>query len=133
MVVVSAKLPVNNINELIDYVRKNPNVPYGSVGNGSAQHLAGAYFEQLVGARMTHVHYKGGSPAFTDLIAGQTSVMFTSPNPTLAAVAEAYPAPEGWKLTGLVPFSSARNCSSFSAPSRVDTGNSTSWSSVSRR
>lgn len=54
IVVVSAKLPAQTINELIDYVKKTPGVPYGSVGNGSAQHLAGAFFEQIVGARMTH-------------------------------------------------------------------------------
>ena len=36
IVVVSARLPVQNINELIDYVKKTPGVPYGSVGNGSA-------------------------------------------------------------------------------------------------
>lgn len=76
VVVVSAKLPVNNINELIDYVRKNPNVPYGSVGNGSAQHLAGAYFEQLVGARMTHVPYRVTANLVTDLVSGQAPVSF---------------------------------------------------------
>lgn len=76
VVVVSAKLPVNNINELIDYVKKTPNVPYGSVGNGSAQHLAGAYFEQLVGARMTHVPYRVTANLVTDLVSGQAPVSF---------------------------------------------------------
>jgi tripartite-type tricarboxylate transporter receptor subunit TctC len=76
VVVVSAKLPVQNINELIDYVKKTPNVPYGSVGNGSAQHLAGAFFEQLVGARMTHVPYKVTANLVTDLVSGQAPVSF---------------------------------------------------------
>lgn len=76
VVVVSAKLPVQNINELIDYVKKTPGVPYGSVGNGSAQHLAGAFFEQLVGARMTHVPYKVTANLVTDLVSGQAPVSF---------------------------------------------------------
>lgn len=76
IVVVSAKLPVQNINELIEYVKKTPNVPYGSVGNGSAQHLSGAFFEQLVGARMTHVPYKVTANLVTDLVSGQAPVSF---------------------------------------------------------
>ncbi len=76
VVVVSAKLPVQNINDLIDYVKKTPGVPYGSVGNGSAQHLAGAFFEQLVGARMTHVPYKVTANLVTDLVSGQAPVSF---------------------------------------------------------
>ena len=46
------------------------------VGNGSAQHLAGAYFEQLVGARMTHVPYRVTANLVTDLVSGQTPVSF---------------------------------------------------------
>ena len=76
VVVVSARLPVQTIDELIDYVKKTPNVPYGSVGNGSAQHLAGAYFEQLVGARMTHVPYRVTANLVTDLVSGQAPVSF---------------------------------------------------------
>jgi tripartite-type tricarboxylate transporter receptor subunit TctC len=76
VVVVSARLPVQTINELIDYLKKTPNVPYGSVGNGSAQHLAGAFFEQLVGARMTHVPYKVTANLVTDLVSGQAPVSF---------------------------------------------------------
>lgn len=76
IVVVSAKLPVNNINELVDYLKKTPNVPYGSVGNGSAQHLSGAFFEQLIGVRMTHVPYKVTANLVTDLVSGQAPVSF---------------------------------------------------------
>ena len=76
IVVVSARLPVQNINELIDYVKKTPGVPYGSVGNGSAQHLSGAFFEQIVGAKMTHVPYKVTANLVTDLVSGQAPVSF---------------------------------------------------------
>lgn len=76
IVVVSARLPVQTIGELADYVKKNPNVPYGSVGNGSAQHLAGAFFEQIVGAQMTHVPYRVTANLVTDLVSGQAPVSF---------------------------------------------------------
>ena len=76
VVVVSARLPVKTIAELADYVKKTPHVPYGSVGNGSAQHLAGAFFEQIVGAQMTHVPYKVTANLVTDLVSGQAPVSF---------------------------------------------------------
>ncbi|MEK6243679.1 MAG: tripartite tricarboxylate transporter substrate binding protein [Pseudomonadota bacterium] len=76
VVVVSTKLPINTLAELADYARKNPKVPYGSVGNGSSQHLAGALFEQLVGAQMQHVPYRITSQMQTDMIAGTVPVSF---------------------------------------------------------
>jgi len=76
IVVVTAKLPIGTLAELIDYVRKTPKVPYGSVGNGSSQHLAGAYFEQLVGVQLTHVPYRVTAQLVTDLAAGQVPVGF---------------------------------------------------------
>lgn len=76
IVVVSAKLPIGTLAELTDYARRTPNVPYGSVGNGSSQHLAGAYFEQLVGAKMTHVPYRVTAQMQTDMASGQLPAGF---------------------------------------------------------
>ncbi|HUQ73867.1 MAG TPA: tripartite tricarboxylate transporter substrate binding protein [Burkholderiales bacterium] len=76
IIVVSAKLPIRTIEELIDYARKNPGVGYGSVGNGSSQHLAGAFFEQLAGVKMTHVPYRVTSQLQTDLVAGEVPFSF---------------------------------------------------------
>ena len=76
VVVVSSKLPVNSLAELADYVRRNPNVPYSSVGNGSSQHLAGALFEQLAGAKMQHVPYRITSQLQTDMMSGTMPVSF---------------------------------------------------------
>ena len=76
VVVVSAKLPINTLAEFTDYVKKNPNTPYGSVGPGSSQHLGGAYFEQIVGAKMTHVPYRVTGQLVTDLVSGQVPVSF---------------------------------------------------------
>jgi len=76
VVVVSAKLPVTTLAELIDYARKTPNLPYGSVGNGSSQHLAGALFEQLANAKLQHVPYRVTSQMQSDMIAGIVPVSF---------------------------------------------------------
>jgi tripartite-type tricarboxylate transporter receptor subunit TctC len=76
IVVVSGRLPVNTLGELIDYARNKPNVPYGSVGNGSSQHLAGAYFEQIGRVRMSHVPYRVTAQLVGDLVAGEVPVSF---------------------------------------------------------
>ena len=74
--VVSTTLPIKTLMELADYARKNPKVPYGSVGNGSSQHLAGALFEQLTGAQMQHVPYRITSQMQTDMMSGTMPVSF---------------------------------------------------------
>ncbi len=82
VLVVNAALPVNNIKEFIEYLRKNPGkVSYGSAGAGSLTHLTMELFKQQLGTFMVHIPYRGIAPAFTDLIGGQTQAMF----PGLAA------------------------------------------------
>src|SRR3989440_9487814 len=76
IVVVASKLPIKSLDELIDYVKRKPGVGYGSVGNGSSQHLAGALFEQLAGVSMTHVPYRVTSQLQSDLVAGEVPVSF---------------------------------------------------------
>jgi tripartite-type tricarboxylate transporter receptor subunit TctC len=76
IVVVTTKLPINTLLELADYARKTPNVPYGSVGNGSSQHLAGALFEQMAGVHMQHVPYRITSQMQTDMMSGTVPVGF---------------------------------------------------------
>ena len=76
VVVVTTKLPIHTLSELADYARKTPKVPYGSVGNGSSQHLAGALFEQMTGAQMQHVPYRITSQMQTDMMSGTMPVSF---------------------------------------------------------
>ena len=76
IVVVSAKLPIRSLAELTGYVRQKPGLAYGSVGNGSSQHLAGAYFEQIAGVKMTHVPYRVTSQLVSDLVAGEVPAGF---------------------------------------------------------
>ena len=76
VIVVSAKLPIRSLDELIEHLKRKPGVGYGSVGNGSSQHLAGAFFEQLAGVKMTHVPYRVTSQLQSDLVAGEVPVSF---------------------------------------------------------
>lgn len=77
VVVVNPKIPVKTIAELIDYAKARPKqLHYGSVGNGSSQHLAGAYFEQVAGVQMMHVPYRVTGQMVTDLVAGETQLSF---------------------------------------------------------
>jgi tripartite-type tricarboxylate transporter receptor subunit TctC len=82
VLVVDAKLPVRNLQEFVDYVRKNPGkLSYGSAGQGSLTHLTMELFKLQINSFMVHIPYRGIAPAFADLIGGQTQVMF----PGLAA------------------------------------------------
>jgi len=79
VVVVNPSVPARNIRELVAYLKANPGkVFYASPGNGTPHHFAAELFKQVSGVQMTHVPYRGASPALTDLIAGQVQVMFAS-------------------------------------------------------
>ena len=72
VLVVNAALPVSNVREFIDYLKKNPGkVSYGSAGAGSLTHLTMELFKQQLNSFMVHIPYRGIAPAFTDLIGGQ--------------------------------------------------------------
>ena len=77
IVVINAKLPPKTLLEFIDYAKAHPKqLNYGSVGVGSSQHLAGAYFEQLTGTQLVHVPYRNIANYTPDFIAGQVPVGF---------------------------------------------------------
>jgi tripartite-type tricarboxylate transporter receptor subunit TctC len=70
-------LPVNNIAELISYIKANPGkLSYGSAGSGSSLHLAGEMFKSQAGLFAVHVPYRGAAPALVDLLAGQIDYYF---------------------------------------------------------
>ena len=78
IVIASTKLPVNSVKELIEYAKQKPGeLNYGSVGVGSSQHLAGVYFEQLTGVKLTHVAYRNIANYTPDLIAGSVPLGFS--------------------------------------------------------
>src|SRR5271165_6478448 len=90
VVVASSKLPVNNLQELITYAKAHPSeLNYGSVGIGSSQHLAGEYFAQLTGVKITHIPYKNIGQYVPDLMAGTVQLGFQwLPNVSAALAAK---------------------------------------------
>ncbi len=82
VLVVHPSVPANNTRELIEYLKSRPvPISYSSAGNGSQPHLSTELFKSMSGTQMTHVPYKGGPQAMTDLIAGHVSVsLATAPS-----------------------------------------------------
>jgi tripartite-type tricarboxylate transporter receptor subunit TctC len=87
VVVSHPSVAARSIPDLIALAKAQPGkLNYASSGTGSGGHLAAELFKSMAGVNMIHVPYKGGGPAYVDLIAGQVELMFTSPVPTLPHV-----------------------------------------------
>jgi tripartite-type tricarboxylate transporter receptor subunit TctC len=87
VLIVDPKLPVKNLREFIDYGRARPGrMNYGSSGNGTIVHLAGALFAKEMGIQATHIPYRGSAPAMLDLAGGQIQFMIDTINSTLPLI-----------------------------------------------
>jgi tripartite-type tricarboxylate transporter receptor subunit TctC len=74
---VNPSLPVNTFPEFIEYARKaNPPLHYASGGNGSQHHLTMEMLKARTGIELVHVPYRGGAPATTATVAGETAAMW---------------------------------------------------------
>lgn len=72
---VNPSLPVMDVGEYIAYAKSNPGkLNYGTSGQGSAGHIAGAWLHGLTGTKVTFVNYKGAGPMMVDLLAGRVHV-----------------------------------------------------------
>lgn len=79
LMVVPANSPFQSVADVAKAARARPgHLTYASAGNGGAQHLAGELFKQGQKVAITHIPYRGGAPALTDLIGGQVDVMFSA-------------------------------------------------------
>jgi tripartite-type tricarboxylate transporter receptor subunit TctC len=78
---VHPSIPAKSVAEFIALARAKATTPlsYGSIGYGSAPHLASEVFKARAGIELMHIPYKGGAPAVNDLIAGHINAMFLSP------------------------------------------------------
>jgi tripartite-type tricarboxylate transporter receptor subunit TctC len=77
VLVVHPSVPAKSVKEVIELAKKDPGKwTYASSGNGTSIHMSGAMFTQLTGTDIVHIPYKGSAPAITDLLAGQTNMMF---------------------------------------------------------
>ena len=77
VIVINSKLPPKTLTEFIAYAKAHPKeLNYGSVGVGSSQHLAAAYFEQITGVQLTHVPYRNIAQYTPDFLSGQVPLGF---------------------------------------------------------
>jgi tripartite-type tricarboxylate transporter receptor subunit TctC len=68
-----------SVADVLRIARAEPKIlAYASSGNGSAQHLAGALFEQLAKVELNHIPYRGGAPALNDVMGGQVPLFFAN-------------------------------------------------------
>ena len=87
VLVVHPSVPVTSVKELIALAKSRPGqINYASGGNGSAPHFASEMFNTAAGVKLTHIPYKGSTPAVIDLIGGQVQVMFTGIPSVLANI-----------------------------------------------
>jgi len=115
LLVVHPSVPAQNVKELIAYGRANPGrLTFASAGMGTASHLAGELFKSMAQVEMTHVPYKGNVPAITDLLAGQTSLLFGT-MPTVLPHAKA------GKLRALATLGSMRSAAAPELPTVAET------------
>lgn len=79
VVVVHPSVPARSLRELVSLAKAKPrSLSYGSAGSGTTGHLGAELFKSMTGIEMVHIPYKGSVPALTDLLAGQTQVMFAT-------------------------------------------------------
>jgi tripartite-type tricarboxylate transporter receptor subunit TctC len=89
VVCVHPSLPVRSIADLIALAKREPGkLNFASAGAGSGIHLGTEYFATMAGIKLTHVPYKGSSPALTDLVGGHVAIYFSSLPPAVGLVKE---------------------------------------------
>jgi tripartite-type tricarboxylate transporter receptor subunit TctC len=89
VVCVHPSLPVRSIPDLIALAKREPGkLNFASAGAGSGIHLGTEYFATMAGIKLTHVPYKGSSPALTDLVGGHVAIYFSSLPPAVGLVKE---------------------------------------------
>ena len=87
ILVAHPSLPANNVKELIALARAKPElITFGSPGNGTTGHLAAEMIKSATGVKMTHIPYKGASPAITDLMGGQIAIYVSTIPPALPLI-----------------------------------------------
>jgi tripartite-type tricarboxylate transporter receptor subunit TctC len=79
LLVLHPSVPAKTVKELIALARARPGqLVYASAGNGTAGHLSGELFKALAKIDLVHIPYKGNVPALTDVVGGQTSMLFAT-------------------------------------------------------
>ncbi|MDO9435836.1 tripartite tricarboxylate transporter substrate binding protein [Hydrogenophaga sp.] len=89
VLVVHPSMPARTVNELVALAKSAPGkLDYGSAGNGSPHHIVMELFKSATRTAITHIPYKGATPATTDVVAGQISLMFSGTSVALPFIKE---------------------------------------------
>ena len=116
VIVVNPKLPVHNFNELLAYGKATQGgISFGTSGTGSTTHLAGESLRQRTGIPLTHVPYKGGGQALTDVVGGVLPMLFT-------AVAGAAPFIKAGQVRPIAVSSAQRSSAFPEVPTLIESG-----------
>jgi tripartite-type tricarboxylate transporter receptor subunit TctC len=104
----------NTPAELIALARERPGkLSYGSAGMGTTSHLAGELFKSMARVDITHVPYKGNVPAITDLLSGQTQMVF-------ATMPTVLPHVKAGKLKGIAVLGASRSPAAPEVPTLAE-------------
>jgi tripartite-type tricarboxylate transporter receptor subunit TctC len=78
IVTINNNIKAKTFQEFVELARANPGMTFGSAGSGTVNHLLGEMVNHVADTKLTHVPYKGASPALADLIGGRIDVVFNS-------------------------------------------------------
>ena len=116
ILVVTPSLPATSVQQLIDYLKANPDkVNYASGGNGTPAHIAAEFFKQSTDTRMVHVPYKAADAAVQDLLGDRVQLMFGNVPATQAHI-------RAGKLRALAIVGKTRLASLPDVPSMAELG-----------
>jgi tripartite-type tricarboxylate transporter receptor subunit TctC len=116
MLVVPNSSQLHSVSDLLALAKNNPGkVTFASPGHGSSPHMSGELFKYLAKVDLTHVPYRGASPAYTDVIAGRVDCTF-------AVMASALPLVQSGQLRALGVTTGARVAAAPEVPTIAEAG-----------
>ncbi len=116
LLVVNPSVPVQTVQELVAYARKNPGkLAYASPGNGTSGHLAAELFKATAGLFIVHIPYRGAAPALQDVMAGEVQLIFDT-------LAQSLPQAKAGKVRALAVTSLKRQAAAPEIPTMDESG-----------
>ncbi len=128
MVLLHPSVVAKSMKELAALAKAKPGaLNFASAGSGTGSHLAAELFKSMAGVDIVHVPYKGGSPAMTDVIAGQVQLMFNG-------IPSSMPHLRSGRVRALAVTTAARSAAAPELPTIAEAGfpgaESTSWTGI---
>jgi len=116
LLVVPNASPARSVSDLIAQAKANPGkVSFASPGHGSSPHMSAELFKYMAKVDLTHVPYRGASPAYTDVIAGRVDCTF-------AVMASGLPLVQSGQLRALGVTTASRQAPAPDVPTIAEAG-----------